>query len=239
VDIHKPKPVHSWRELLSEVGVVVIGIVIALSGEQLVEAVHHSEQRQELRQALDHENRQAIADSKSTLAFLDKLTAWQIALIDQVRAAKAAGHPLGAQLPFTPSDFDYPSDPAFQAASSSGRLSLLTPEEIAAYAEAHEGTEASKAANDRTNRAAIALRMFRFKYRQPDGSVDLSKATAADADHYFELVIYALGASSAYRSRVQSLLGLREALQRGERSMPALYQAEKSRLSPISAMDMK
>jgi hypothetical protein len=216
VDIHKPKPVHSWRELLSEVGVVVIGIVIALSGEQLVEAVHHSEQRQELRQALDHENRQAIADSKSTLAFLDKLTAWQIALIDQVRAAKAAGHPLGAQLPFTPSDFDYPSDPAFQAASSSGRLS-----------------------NDRTNRAAIALRMFRFKYRQPDGSVDLSKATAADADHYFELVIYALGASSAYRSRVQSLLGLREALQRGERSMPALYQAEKSRLSPISAMDMK
>ena len=68
MDIHKPKPVHSWRELLSEVGVVVIGIVIALTGEQAVEAVHHAEQRHELRQALDHDSRQSIADSKSTIA---------------------------------------------------------------------------------------------------------------------------------------------------------------------------
>lgn len=40
MEIHKPKPVHGWRELLSEVGVVVIGIVIALSGEQILEAIH-------------------------------------------------------------------------------------------------------------------------------------------------------------------------------------------------------
>lgn len=37
MEIHKPKPVHSWRELDSEIGVVVIGIVIALSGEQFLE----------------------------------------------------------------------------------------------------------------------------------------------------------------------------------------------------------
>lgn len=40
MDIHKPKPVHDWRELVSEIGVIVIGVLIALSGEQLVEALH-------------------------------------------------------------------------------------------------------------------------------------------------------------------------------------------------------
>lgn len=36
LDIHKPKPVHSWREFLPEIG--VIGVLMALTGEQLVEA---------------------------------------------------------------------------------------------------------------------------------------------------------------------------------------------------------
>lgn len=35
--IHRPKPLHGARELLTEIGVIVIGIVIALTGEQLVE----------------------------------------------------------------------------------------------------------------------------------------------------------------------------------------------------------
>jgi hypothetical protein len=40
MEVHRPKAVHGWRELLSEVGVIVIGIAIALSGEQLIEALH-------------------------------------------------------------------------------------------------------------------------------------------------------------------------------------------------------
>ncbi len=37
MDIHKPKPVHSWREFATEIGIVVIGIAIALGGEQIIE----------------------------------------------------------------------------------------------------------------------------------------------------------------------------------------------------------
>ena len=40
MEIHKPKPVHSWRELLTEIGVVVIGVGIALAAEQGVEWLH-------------------------------------------------------------------------------------------------------------------------------------------------------------------------------------------------------
>jgi hypothetical protein len=43
VEIHKPKPIHSFREFLGEVGIVVLGIVIALIGEQTVDFLHWRE----------------------------------------------------------------------------------------------------------------------------------------------------------------------------------------------------
>jgi len=45
---HLPKPLHGWREFIGEVGIIVIGVLIALGAEQLVEQVH---QRQEAAQA--------------------------------------------------------------------------------------------------------------------------------------------------------------------------------------------
>lgn len=37
MDIHKPKPIHNWREFLSEIGVIVLGVLIALGAEQSIE----------------------------------------------------------------------------------------------------------------------------------------------------------------------------------------------------------
>src|ERR1700760_1375539 len=42
MDIHKPKPIHSWREFLKEVGIIVLGVLIALGGEQTVETLSWS-----------------------------------------------------------------------------------------------------------------------------------------------------------------------------------------------------
>lgn len=47
---HLPKPLHGWRAFLGEVGIIVLGVLIALGAEQLVEQVH---QRQEAAQARD------------------------------------------------------------------------------------------------------------------------------------------------------------------------------------------
>lgn len=55
MEIHKPKPVHSWRELLTEIGVVVIGVCIALGAEQAVEWVHWREQVKEAREVVASE----------------------------------------------------------------------------------------------------------------------------------------------------------------------------------------
>ena len=40
MEIHKPKPVHNWREFLAEILVIVTGVLIALTAEQIVEALH-------------------------------------------------------------------------------------------------------------------------------------------------------------------------------------------------------
>src|SRR6185437_6380654 len=44
MEIHRPKSWHGLRELAKEIGVIVIGVLLALGGEQLVEALHRGEQ---------------------------------------------------------------------------------------------------------------------------------------------------------------------------------------------------
>ncbi|MFX8887306.1 hypothetical protein ABTM83_19805, partial [Acinetobacter baumannii] len=76
MEIHKPKPVHSWRELLSELGVVVVGIMIALGAEQVVETIHRDHQRAELREALRIDGEQAARDGRRVVAFADAMIPW-------------------------------------------------------------------------------------------------------------------------------------------------------------------
>jgi hypothetical protein len=55
MEIHKPKPVHNWRELLTEIGVVVLGVSIALAGEQTVEWLRWRTQVAEAREIIGAE----------------------------------------------------------------------------------------------------------------------------------------------------------------------------------------
>jgi hypothetical protein len=52
---HLPKPLHGWREFAGEVGIIVIGVLIALGAEQMVEWVHWRNQVADARRALDRE----------------------------------------------------------------------------------------------------------------------------------------------------------------------------------------
>jgi hypothetical protein len=52
MDVHKPKPVANLRELATEIGTIVIGVLIALSAEQAVEALHWAHKIDEAENAL-------------------------------------------------------------------------------------------------------------------------------------------------------------------------------------------
>ena len=49
---HLPKPLHGWRQFAGEVGIIVIGVLIALGAEQGVETLHWQKQAEEARAAL-------------------------------------------------------------------------------------------------------------------------------------------------------------------------------------------
>jgi hypothetical protein len=36
---HLPKPLHGWRSFMGEVGIIVLGVWIALTAEQMVESL--------------------------------------------------------------------------------------------------------------------------------------------------------------------------------------------------------
>jgi hypothetical protein len=78
-----PKPLHGWRMFIGEVGIIVIGVLIALGAEQLVQWVHGREDVAQLRAALKGE----LADDRArweymsaadrcTLKRLDALNNW-------------------------------------------------------------------------------------------------------------------------------------------------------------------
>ena len=58
---HLPKPLHGWREFVGEVGIIVIGVLIALGAEQVVETIHERSQVDQLQRAL----RAELADSRA------------------------------------------------------------------------------------------------------------------------------------------------------------------------------
>jgi hypothetical protein len=50
-----PKPLHGWREFFNEIIIVVIGVLLALGGAQLLDTVRSRSEVASFREAVDHE----------------------------------------------------------------------------------------------------------------------------------------------------------------------------------------
>ena len=130
MEIHKPKAVHNWRELASEVGVVVVGIIIALSAEQFLERLewHHKISRAEEQMRLE----MSADDGPEVLQ--------RVALADcvdhglaEIRASVERADDRAAVVTAI-SRFDIPrhtyESDAYRAAASSGVLARLDPQRL-------------------------------------------------------------------------------------------------------------
>jgi hypothetical protein len=95
MEIHKPKPIHNWRDFLKEVGIIVLGVSIALAAEQTVEYFHWRSEVAQARQAL-----------RAEITAVDEFYLWRVAIAPCLdsRLAKAqqaideiaAGHKIEA-----------------------------------------------------------------------------------------------------------------------------------------------
>ena len=55
MDVRLPKPLHGWREFAGEVGVIVLGVLIALGAQELVQELQWRSEVKQTREALDAE----------------------------------------------------------------------------------------------------------------------------------------------------------------------------------------
>jgi hypothetical protein len=133
MDIHKPKPVHSWRDFLTEIGIIVIGVTIALAGEQIVEAIHWRNvvdaQRQILKSVVE-DNLGAVKARAVQQGCVDA----RLAQLKTVFERHAAGKPLQMKGPVGRPQNNSIGDEIWALAVQSEALNHMPLEERAGFA---------------------------------------------------------------------------------------------------------
>jgi hypothetical protein len=128
MEIHKPRPIHSWRELATEVAVVVVGIIIALTGEQLLQGFEWREKTSRAEEQI----RVEMADDDGPEIYQRLALGDCIANgLDQIRASIDRGDGRSAVIGAI-AGVDIPrhtyESHAYNAAAASGVLARLSPE---------------------------------------------------------------------------------------------------------------
>ena len=95
---HLPKPLHGWREFLGEVGIIVLGVLIALGAEQFVESLHWRHQVHETRKAIDAEVSHDLTALQFRLNQRDCVAA-RLEELDRWSKALGSGRPLKLRKP--------------------------------------------------------------------------------------------------------------------------------------------
>jgi hypothetical protein len=122
--MHRPKPLHGWRDVLFEIGVIVVGIIIAICLEQAVELLHHRHQRQVLEEDLR-------TDTQSNRDLLNRDIAAAHSIIEWATTQAATAERAGPTGPLTlhriPVARLYrPDAGVWPAAKANGEANLLT-----------------------------------------------------------------------------------------------------------------
>src|ERR1700761_3766474 len=134
MDIHKPKPWHGWRELLKEIGTIVIGVLIALGAEQVVDNLHWRGVVAAERKGLDAE----VADQWDALHTRVEMQPCLDARLVELGALIArhdAGQPLGRLGPVGRPGYMGEEREAWQMAVADQSLQHMSPALRAKYAE--------------------------------------------------------------------------------------------------------
>jgi hypothetical protein len=128
---HLPKPLHGWREFVGEVGIIVIGVLIALTAEQLVEGIRNRQAADAARDNIRAEigaNLTSLATRKQNEPCVSRrLNEIALALANWQSVGRApiwVGHPYFSAL----------HDVQLRASEQGGNATLLRADELARYA---------------------------------------------------------------------------------------------------------
>ena len=122
-----PKPLHGWREFAGEVGIIVLGVLIALGLEQLVQSIGEHRAREQARESI----RQELADDFARFRKRAEIQPCIDKRLDEVATVLQAAEGTGYKPPHwigRPQLWEAESN-RWEAASQAGRTSLFNPKE--------------------------------------------------------------------------------------------------------------
>ena len=127
-----PKPLHGWREFAGEVGIIVIGVLIALGAEQVVERVHQRQESVQADDAIRNELGLSLGRLQSRLS-IHRCVVRRIAEIQRLLDGAASDPDID-----TPSWIGRPQywtflNSRWQAESQAGRAALVDPLRLSEY----------------------------------------------------------------------------------------------------------
>jgi hypothetical protein len=131
---HLPKPMHGWRGFAGEVGIIVIGVLIALGAEQIVQAAHQRAEGRQANGVVRGELEYNLARLRSRLAIrpcVERRIAEIQQLLDQAQSQPEIKTPKWVGRP----QFWTMQMSRWQAESQAGRGALIDPDELSDYSQ--------------------------------------------------------------------------------------------------------
>jgi hypothetical protein len=127
---HVPKPLHGWREFTGEVGIIVVGVLIALAAEQVVEQFSWRERVHQAEASMSKELSEDDGPQAYERYAMDPCIVRELDRTEQALIAERDRH-----VPFAPPALLPPpsrswDQNAWQAASSSGATSHMSAERM-------------------------------------------------------------------------------------------------------------
>ena len=230
LDVHPPHQAsHSWRDFWIHIATICVGLLIAVSLEQAVEAIHRHHEAAGLREDMHAESDQVLADTRRTGAAMDLEIRW---LDDRIGEAKATVWQQEKMVPFSAfvrPRFAAPDIPIWRSAKASSLTPLLSTGEVNAFSEVEyvQGhvdryVEESQRSSAEVNRFLSSLPSL------AGGGPDFSKAPPDDVRKYLDLLTASRMATANAAAWLRILKGAELAVMEGKTRVEDIYAAERA-----------
>jgi hypothetical protein len=167
---HLPKPLHGWREFAGEVGIIVIGVLIALGVEQVVQAFHDRKVARDAREAINLEIAADLYDLGKRTRTEPCITR-RLNEIDALIGSATQAGPVKSLLWIGRPQVWTVQESAWTSASQAGRTALFSPSDQNDYAAVYALMETVRSAELHEQDVWAQLRGLEGEGRIPSGSI--------------------------------------------------------------------
>lgn len=184
LDVHAPhENIHTWKNFLTHIAAIVIGLLIAVSLEQTVEYFHHRHQREQLIEAIQRDGAANRGYIKDDMGIAQGIFDWALG---QAAAIERAGSTGPLTLYRMPNGLIGSPDAGVWPSAKAGGITSLLPasaqnwlEYLASISSETFESSASSSGQLYVAYAALDQTIIGHGLETPSGEIDISTLTAA------------------------------------------------------------